>query len=662
MTFSPARLLVVGWCVSVAGAAGVRIWNAVFGPLFYGYDAWGHISYVFFLDMYRAIPHADQGWSYFHPPLHYLFGWALMQLGNPKALVVGISLLGAAASLGVAALAIRPIRQALPDRPGLALLGFTAVAYLPVHVYVSPMPGNEMTAAFFAAAAFAAHLRNESRDEPTLQGDVFTGVLAGLAMLAKFTDVIACLAIGALTMLRWLRSGDVRGRLSRIALRALAIGVPLLLIAAPNYGRNLSEFGTPFVTSAAVHEVARIQSEQPPGERGVLDFVRVPLEVFDDSLPTAPHMLHAVWPTTYLNVWFDTFRESQLPFPRDLIPDPFIHRMTILFGILGVVPTLLALYGAGLSARRALRDPGNCVELGMLLLAAGTLSAFVLFATLIPTWAALKASYLLNLSLPFAFFTARGAQSLASRNSWVGELPAFSIGSVAIAVVLVFSSGLIIRRDFDSEQMASVMAQFGNFGPTRNVYRLDAFQRSDVEARAAVELFDGKAAEASRFYARAAAMPLRDPTQRVYFQNRRGVAAALAGAPERARMHFDEALGGKPKLQEALVNRGALSAHRGDFAAAAADLRAALELDPKLPAAWMNLAVLFARQGSEQQAADARERAAEARAEPPRGFPYGVGNGYLYDNGAGQRFMLVLSDDSGSLALYRPARSHHPQR
>ena len=298
----------------------------------------------------------------------------------------------------------------------------------------------------------------------------------------------------------------------------------------------------------------------------------------------------------------------------------------------------------------------------MLLLAAGTLAAFVLFAALVPTWAALKASYLLNLSLPFAFFTARGAMAWGSRNTWLGGLPAFGIGFAAIAVVLVFSSGLTIRRDFDSEQMASVMAQFGNFGPTRNVYRLDAFQRSNVEARAAVELFDGKATEANRFYARAAAMPLRDPTQRVYFQNRRGVAAALAGSPERAWTHFDDALGGKPKFQEALVNRGALSARRGDLAAAAADLRAALELDPKLSAAWMNLAVVLTRQGHELQAADAREQAAEAQAEPPRGFPYGVGNGYLYDNGAGQRFMLVLSDDAASLALYRPARSHHPRR
>jgi hypothetical protein len=662
MTMSPARLLVVGWYASVAGAIGVRVWNAVFGPLFYGYDAWGHISYVFFLDMYRAIPYADQGWSYFHPPLHYLFGWALMQLGNPKALVVGISLVGAAASLGVAALAIRPIRRALPDRPALALLGFSAVAYLPVHVYVSPMPGNEMTAAFFAAAAFAAHLRNESRDEPALAGDVFTGVLAGLAMLAKFSGVTACLAIGALTGLRWLRSGDTRGRLPRIAVRALAVGAPLVLIAAPYYGRNLSEFDTPFMTSAAVHDVARIQARQPPGERGVLDFVRFPLKVFDNSLPTAPHMLHAVWPTTYLNVWFDTFRESQLPFPRYMTPQPFIHQMAILFGILGFVPTLVALYGAGLSTRRALRDPRNTLDLGMLILAFGTLASFTLFATLVPTWPALKASYLLNLSLPFAFFTARGAEACASRNVRLGALPGLGIGSVAIAVALVFTSGLIIRRDVDSEQMASVMAHFGSFGPTRNSYRLDAHRRKTIEARAAVELFDGKPAVAHLFYFRAATMPLRDASQRGYLENRIGVAAALDGAPERARMRFDNALVGKPELQEALVNRGALSAQQGDLAAAAEDLRAALNIDPSLPPAWANLAVVLTRQGRAQEAANARERAAAAEAEPPRGFPYGVGNGYLHGNGAGQRFMLVLSDDASSLALYHPARSRLSRR
>jgi tetratricopeptide (TPR) repeat protein len=298
----------------------------------------------------------------------------------------------------------------------------------------------------------------------------------------------------------------------------------------------------------------------------------------------------------------------------------------------------------------------------MLILAFGTLASFALFAILVPTWAALKASYLLNLSLPFAFFTARGAAAWASRNAWLGALPGLVGGSVAIVVVLVFSSGLIVRRDIDSEQMASIAAHFGSFDPTRQTYRLDAKHRHALEARAAVALFDGNPAAARLIYHRAAAMPLRNASQRDYFENRIGVAAALDGAPDRARMRFDNALAGTPDLQEALVNRGALSAHQGDLVAAVADLRAALDIDPSLPPAWTNLAVVFAQQGREREAAIARERAAAAEAEPPRGFPYGVGNGYLHGNGAGQRFMLALSDDAGSLALYHPARSRLPRR
>jgi len=91
-------------------------------------------------------------------------------------------------------------------------------------------------------------------------------------------------------------------------------------------------------------------------------------------------------------------------------------------------------------------------------------------------------------------------------------------------------------------------------------------------------------------------------------------------------------------------------------------LRAALNIDPSLPPAWTNLAVVLARLGREQEAANARERAAASEADPPRGFPYGVGNGYLLGDGAGQRFMLVLSDDAGSLALYHPARSRLSRR
>lgn len=657
------RALLVGWVASAGLAAALRVWNAVFGPLFYGYDAWGHVSYVFFLDMYRALPYADQGWSYFHPPLHYLLGWLLMQANDPEVLVVGLSLWGGAASLGVAAIAAAVVHRRLPDLPGGALLAFSALAFLPVHVYTSPMPGNEMTAALLAAAAFAAHLRNESRDRPRLAGDLGTGTLAGLAMLAKFTDLIALLAIGALSALCWLRAGPSRASSIRIAKRALVLALPILLLAGPYYARNFVAFGTPFMTSAEVPDVSRIQAAQPPGERSWTDYLRVPPEVLSESVPNAPHMLHAVWPTVYLNVWFDTFRESQLPFPRDLFPHPFIHQLTLLFGFLGLVPTGVALLGAGVSARRAWRDPGHTVDAGMWILAAGTLAAFVLFSIRIPTWAALKASYLLNLSLPFAWFLARGTRTLWRRDAWLGGGVALWTGATALAVSYVFATGTppgLMRRDFDSLQMHSVRAHFGHYETTRLRFGLDAPKRSYVEARAAAELLDGRPGVARRFYQRAGQMPIEDPDQRPWWLNRLAVANALDDHPERARLLLDEALEAGPRA-ELLVNRAALRARDGDWSGAESDLRAAVEQAPALPPAWANLAAVLEARGQGDQARQARERYQRSVTQAPRGFPYGVGNGFLYDSGAGQRFMLMLGD-GGRLSLYRPPRARNRPR
>lgn len=653
-----SHVLLLGWIVSATLATGLRVWNAVFGPLFYGYDAWGHIAYVFFLDMYGSLPYADQGWSYFHPPLHYAIGWALMQAGDPDVLVVGLSLAGGAASLGVAGIAAWVVRDSLPDQPALALLGFTAIAFLPVHVYTSPMPGNEMTAALLAAAAFAAHLRNESRGEASLAGDGLTGVLCGLAMLSKFTDLITVLAIVALTSLRWLRAGSNRPPFSRMASRAAALAIPILLLAGPYYGRNFAEFGTPFVTSAEVHDVHRIQASQPPGERHLVDFFRFPIAAFEESVPSAPHMIRTVWPNVYLNTWFDTFHESQLPFPRDVIPHPFIHQLTILFGLLGLGPSLIALYGALLSGRRALRERDNTVDLGMWILGLGTVSAFVLFSIRIPTWAALKASYLLGLSLPYAFFLARGSLSL--RRFGLGAMAPLWIGLLALATTYVFAAGRppgLMRRDFDSMQMHQIRAHFGDFRATRQVFRIDAPQRSYVEARAAAELFDGNPKGAIRFYRRAGQMEASDPGHERWWLNRLAVAHALADEPERAHLLLDRALG-LGIHEEMLVNRAALRSADSDWAGAERDLRAAIDLAPALPPAWINLAVVQAHLGDPEAAAESRARAEEVLALAPRGFPYGVGNGFLHDSGAGQRFMLVL-DAEGHASLYRPPRARN---
>ena len=109
----------VGWFVVVGLAVATRLTSALWGPILHGYDSIGHVSYVFFLDLYRAVPLADQGWSYFHPPLHYALGWVLAQSGDAETFVRGLSLWGGFASLATAGLGawsidggLRPFRRA----------------------------------------------------------------------------------------------------------------------------------------------------------------------------------------------------------------------------------------------------------------------------------------------------------------------------------------------------------------------------------------------------------------------------------------------------------------------------------------------------------------------------------------------------------------------
>ena len=40
--------------------SGVRVWNALDASLMRGWDDFGHVGYVVFLDLYHAVPWADQ--------------------------------------------------------------------------------------------------------------------------------------------------------------------------------------------------------------------------------------------------------------------------------------------------------------------------------------------------------------------------------------------------------------------------------------------------------------------------------------------------------------------------------------------------------------------------------------------------------------------------
>ena len=648
--------LAAAWVLAIAAAVGVRIWNAAAGPLMWGYDAWGHVAYVLFLDLYRAVPWADQGWSYFHPPLHYALGWALAQLGSGELLMRGLPMLAGAASLATAGLAAVLVRSISPGRPLLSLVAFGAVAFLPAHLFMSAMPGNELTETLLTAGAIAVFIANERRAHPGRLGDALAGAFVGLALLTKFSGLLPLLAIVTSLALRARLEPERRGALARAALVAAVAGA----VAAPYYARNVAAFGTPFELSRGYPLVESVERDQPPGSRTLGHYFKLSPKLFTDPNPLAPHLLDSVWGSVYLNVWADLYRESDVA--RALEAEREERRSTTWMALLGLLPTGLAFAGAALAARDAGRGRRRAEYLPLLVLCVLCLGAFAAFAWRVPLWSALKSSYLLGLSLPFGAFLARAVEAVQARGAtWqrVGVLA--SLSGVAGAAALVGAPGPVLPVRADAPATGAVRFYFGEYDAARRVYgRLiqgAGYPAAWLENLAAVELADGNAELAQRLYIRADRMAagrgLSDPQRPV----RIAVATALSGDGRGALAMLDASIGSHP-LAEAFANRGAVRLSLGDTAGAEADLGEALSRAPEIVPAWLNLAVLQSTDARPSEARATRVRAQQAACAGPRGYPYGVGTGEVLEWGVGRRPLLLWEDGELRVALpelYRAA-------
>jgi tetratricopeptide (TPR) repeat protein len=414
-----------------------------------------------------------------------------------------------------------------------------------------------------------------------------------------------------------------------------------LLIAAPYYARNVRQFGTPFELSRSYPLVAEVERDQKPGARSWLDYVHVPVGLLVDPDPRAPHMLHSVWGTAYADAWADVFRESDVE--RALVSHAAGRAM--LFA--GLFPSALAAAGALLALRDVRRGRRRSVYVALWVHAVVTLVAFALFSWWVPIWSALKASYLLGLSLPFGVFLARGVEAIATRSQPALRVASFAaLAAIALGSCVVGLSGAVRPRRADAPATAAVHFYFGEYDDARGIYgRLvssSAYPVPWLDNLAAVELASGRPERAQRLYARAVAIERAAGREDGYRRGQLAVALALAGASDAALDELDAALR-KQELPELRANRGAIQAARGDWAIAESDLRRALVDDEGLVPAWLNLAVVQARAGR-PEAAVARARAARESCTPPRGFPYGVGTGEVLEWGIGRRWLLLLEE------------------
>jgi 4-amino-4-deoxy-L-arabinose transferase-like glycosyltransferase len=382
----------------VAAAAlvgvGMRVRNALTFPPDWGFDASFNWQYIHALTRSWRLPDPDAAWSTADPPLYFYLAASMLRAFGLRPVL--LPLLNTLLGLAIVALAIALVRRAAPEDPQRALLAGGLLLFLPAHVHMSAMVNEELLAALFTSLAVFA-LAGAPRPSPgnVAHRPALAGLAGGLAALAKPSGLVAVASCAASVLIAGLRKRMPRAAVVRVGALLLAA----LLAGGWYYARNrivhgyLQPFGLP------AHER---MLQMPPGERGPLDYVRIPLSTFTNPQLLDPGLLRSVWGSTYAAVWFDAHRYF-LPTGSE-----GVRRLGTLTLLLALLPT--AAFAAGvLRGLSRWRSGDGERDLPLLLLLILTLAGFALYTWSNPWFAVIKGTTLLGLCLPYAFYASEGA-------------------------------------------------------------------------------------------------------------------------------------------------------------------------------------------------------------------------------------------------------------
>jgi 4-amino-4-deoxy-L-arabinose transferase-like glycosyltransferase len=351
-----------------------------------------------------------------------------------------IEALSALAMLATGTLAFG-VTRGLGHAPAVAALAAALVCLVPCARLAATMVGNEALAAALAGWAAAAGVRLHA-DPRSLRRAAGAGLAVGLALATKFTGVFAAPVL----LVPYLRRD-----LDRRTLRAAAVA--LLVAAAAGglpYLRNVALTGSPIPMTRDRDPVAKVEKQLTIRERRAADYLwfdpavfRLPLvyQIADDTSRRDglnPVMTN-VWGLAYASAWYDA-HEVRVVAPERRTG----ARVGQVLLALGLLPTALMLAGGALCLRDWLVRGSAAPAAPVTAMALVGIAAFVAFTARAPTTAAVKASYLLPVTVPAAVFFARGVEALGSRARWIGLAGS---GLAMAAAAVAFTTGVVFSTD-----------------------------------------------------------------------------------------------------------------------------------------------------------------------------------------------------------------------
>jgi hypothetical protein len=216
----------------------------------------------------------------------------------------------------------------------------------------------------------------------------------------------------------------------------MAFGVAAALAGGWFYVRNQVRYGYLYPQDLSVHE---IMFTMPPGDRQLLDYVRIPLDTWRDPQVLSPGLQRSIWGSTYTSLYFDGHRHF---LQRNGEAVKLAGRILL---ILALAPMLAMFAGLFRGVRRAWRNPWG-PDTPLLLLTGASLAGFAVFTWSNPWFAAVKASYLLGLCVPFAFYASEVLAEWTDGNRLRSSAVGVILAALFLAVAITFSFGPIFKK------------------------------------------------------------------------------------------------------------------------------------------------------------------------------------------------------------------------
>jgi hypothetical protein len=214
--------------------------------------------------------------------------------------------------------------------------------------------------------------------------------------------------------------------------RAVIVCTVAAVVGGWFYARNLALYGYLYPQDLETHS---LMFSMPPGERHASDYLRVPLATWTDPQVLNPDLLRSIWGTTYVSAWYEGHGHF---LPQR---DPLVSRVGTALLLLALLPTLAFAVGLARSFRQAALDP-RAPETALLLLTGATLAGYLVFTWANPWFATVKASYLLGISVPFAYFASDSLARWTARSGPLAAIVWALLGALLVGVCAAFTYGI----------------------------------------------------------------------------------------------------------------------------------------------------------------------------------------------------------------------------